>query len=76
MVVGFTTICAISAYHHKSCEFEPCSWQGVLVFNLSYLQLKRRFMVFNNISVISWQLSFIGGGNWSAVENHQPVTSH
>jgi len=25
MVVGFTTTYAISAYHHKSCEFEPCS---------------------------------------------------
>ena len=23
MVVGFTTTCAISAYHHRSCEFEP-----------------------------------------------------
>ena len=22
MVVGFTTTCAISAYHHWSCEFE------------------------------------------------------
>ena len=30
MVVGFTTTCSISAYHHWSCEFEPCSWQGVL----------------------------------------------
>ena len=30
MVVRFTTTCAMSAYHHKSCEFEPCSWQGVL----------------------------------------------
>jgi hypothetical protein len=30
MVVGFTTTCAISAYHHYSCEFEPRSWQGVL----------------------------------------------
>ena len=30
MVVGFTTICAISAYHHWSCEFEPRSWWGVL----------------------------------------------
>jgi hypothetical protein len=29
MVVGFTT-CAISAYHYKSCEFEPRSWRGVL----------------------------------------------
>jgi hypothetical protein len=30
MAVGFTTTCAISAYHHLSCEFEPRSWQGVL----------------------------------------------
>jgi hypothetical protein len=29
MVVGFKTICAISAYHHKSCEFESRSWRGV-----------------------------------------------
>ena len=28
MVVGFTT--TISAYHRKSCEFEPCSLHGVL----------------------------------------------
>jgi hypothetical protein len=26
MVVGITTTCPISAYHHKSCEFEPRSW--------------------------------------------------
>ena len=30
IVVGFTTTCAISVYHYWSCEFEPCSWQGVL----------------------------------------------
>ena len=30
MVVGFTTTCAISAYHHYKCEFEPRSWRGVL----------------------------------------------
>jgi hypothetical protein len=30
MVVGFTTTCRISAYHHQSCEFEPRSWRGVL----------------------------------------------
>ena len=30
MVVGFTTNCAISAYHHKSCEFEHSSFWGVL----------------------------------------------
>jgi hypothetical protein len=30
MVVGFTTTCVISAYYHWGCEFELCSWQGVL----------------------------------------------
>ena len=30
MVVGFTTVCTISAYHHLSCEFEPRSWRCVL----------------------------------------------
>jgi hypothetical protein len=30
MIVGFTTACAICAYHHYSCEFEPRSWRGVL----------------------------------------------
>ena len=30
MVVGLTIINAISAYHHKSCEFESSSWRGVL----------------------------------------------
>ena len=30
MVVGFTTTCAISAYHHYSCELEPHSWPGEL----------------------------------------------
>ena len=29
-IVGFTTTCAISAYHHYSCEFKSCSWWGVL----------------------------------------------
>jgi hypothetical protein len=31
MIDGFATICAISAYHHLHlCEFESCSWRGVL----------------------------------------------
>jgi hypothetical protein len=30
MIVGFTTTCAHSAYHHLSCEFEPHSLRGVL----------------------------------------------
>jgi len=34
MEVGFTTTCAISAYHHKSGEFELRSWQGILDIKL------------------------------------------
>ena len=30
IAVWFKTTYAISAYHHQSCEFEPCSWRGVL----------------------------------------------
>ena len=30
MVVGFTTTCAISAYHHLSCKCEPRSCRDVL----------------------------------------------
>ena len=30
MIVGFTTTCSISVYHHLSCEFEPRSWRGLL----------------------------------------------
>ena len=30
MVVGFTTTCAVNAYHNWSCEFEPRWWWGVL----------------------------------------------
>jgi len=29
-VVGFTTTYALSAYHHRYCEFESRSGQGVL----------------------------------------------
>jgi len=30
MVVGFTTTCASSVYHHKSCKNESRWWRGVL----------------------------------------------
>ena len=29
-VLGFTTTYAIRAYYHEHCEFESCSWLGVL----------------------------------------------
>jgi len=37
MVVGFTTTCAIGAYHHYSCECEPRSWQ---VYPIQHYVLK------------------------------------
>jgi hypothetical protein len=30
MVIGFTTTCAISDYHHLNHEYEFRSWRGVL----------------------------------------------
>ena len=42
MVVGFTTTCAISVYHHKGCEFESCSWRGVLHTTLCDQVCQRR----------------------------------
>ena len=30
VVVEFTINCAISAYHHKGCEFESRSWRGAI----------------------------------------------
>jgi hypothetical protein len=44
MVVGFTTTCAISTYHHWSCEVEPRSWRGVhYVIKLSVTATGRGF---------------------------------
>ena len=34
--VALTTTCVISGYHHYSCEFEPCSWRGLLDTKLCY----------------------------------------
>ena len=28
IVVGFTTTCATSTYHHQRCEFKSRSWRG------------------------------------------------
>ena len=37
MVVEFTTIYAISAYHHKRCEFESCSGE---VYSIQHYVIK------------------------------------
>jgi hypothetical protein len=38
MVVGFTTTCATSAYHHKICEFESINidiYLGLMPINMN-----------------------------------------
>ena len=37
MVAGFTTTCAISAYHHQSCEFESRSGRGVQHYVIKFV---------------------------------------
>jgi len=45
MVVGFTTTCAISAYHHYSCEFEPRSIQHYVIKLVSNLRQVGGFLL-------------------------------
>jgi hypothetical protein len=44
MVVGFTTTCVSSAYHHTSCVFEPHSLRGVLDNVAKINQDQRQFL--------------------------------
>jgi hypothetical protein len=47
MVTECTTTCAISAYQHKSCEFESRSWRGVL-------DIKLCDQVFQSLAIVRW----------------------
>jgi hypothetical protein len=58
MVVGFTTIYAISAYHHWCCEFESQSGQGVQHYVI-------KFSVICDRSVYNWNIVESG------VKHHQ-----
>jgi hypothetical protein len=42
MVVGFTTIYAISAYHHWCCEFESQSGRGVQHYVIKFVSYLRQ----------------------------------
>jgi hypothetical protein len=50
MVIGLTTTCAISAYHHYSCEFEPRSRRGVLDTTVEGAGRKAKRMVLQCIN--------------------------
>ena len=43
MVVGFTTTCAISAYHHQIFRIKPLSWRGVLSVLPTFQILLKRY---------------------------------
>jgi len=49
MVVGFTTTCAISAYHHGSCEFESRSWRGIQHYVIKFVNDLRKVCGFLQI---------------------------
>ena len=46
MVVGFTIIYAISAYHHWCCEFEPRSGRGVHHYVIKFVSDLRQVVGF------------------------------
>ena len=46
MVVGFTTTCAINAYHHSCCEFESRSGRGVQHYVIKFVSDLRQVVAF------------------------------
>ena len=52
MVVGFTTIYAISAYHHLRCEFAPCSGEmySIQHYVIKFVSDSRQIGVFLRFS--------------------------
>ena len=79
MVVGFTTTCAISAYHlviSSPVHDEVYSIIRPTHFSWFVGLLMGFNATFNNISVISWQSVLFVEETRVPRENHQPVTSH
>jgi hypothetical protein len=62
VVIGFSTTCGISAYHHNSCEFEPCSWRDILDTTLcnSLSVTCDRSVVFSRVDIFIVILSIKG----------------
>jgi hypothetical protein len=80
-VVGFTTTCAISAYHHYSCEFKPHSWWGVLdttlCDNIKFVSNLRYVGGFLQDSGFLHQWNWLPRYNWiiveSGINHHKPT---
>jgi hypothetical protein len=80
MVAGFTTSCAISAYHHESCELESHSWWGVLYTTIcdkvcQWLATGRWFS--SGTTVSSTNKNWLPQYSWNIVESgvkhHHPL---
>jgi hypothetical protein len=73
MVVGFTTKCAISAYHHQRCEIEPRSWWDVLDITLCD---KVFCLWFSPVTPVSFTNKTLPWCSWiiveSGVKHHKP----
>jgi hypothetical protein len=65
MKFGFTTKCAISVYHHLSCEYEPRPCQGVLDITL--------FDIVRQLLARGWRFS-LGTPVSSKKTDHHDIT--
>jgi len=64
MVLGFTTIYAIVAYHHWSCDFQSRSWRSVLDTTVCYLRQVGGFLQVLPVSTTS-----TSDRHWNIVES-------
>ena len=77
MIVGFTTTCAVSAYHHLSCELEPRSWRGLLNTTLCdivchWLMSGRWFSPCNPVWLPRYNWNIVESGNKQTLQTWPP----
>ena len=73
MVFGFKTTCAIGAYHHLSCEFEPCSWRGMLDTTLCDKFVSDLWQVNGFLRVLCFPPRYSWNIVKSDVKHHKPT---
>jgi hypothetical protein len=69
MVVGFTAIYAISAYHHWRCEFEPRSGRGVQRYVIKFVSALRKVSGFLRVLRFPPPIKLTPRHNWNIVES-------
>ena len=70
MIVGFTTTCAISAYHYWSCEFEPCHGEvySIQHYVIKFIYYLRQFVGFLQLLRFPPPINRSPWYNWNIVE--------